>query len=310
MSQTETRRIGLITGRETELPTAVMQAINGRQANLAAEIAQLGGARMDEPVPYAVLLDRMSHEIPYYRVYLKYAAIQGCAIINNPFTWAADDKFLGAAIVNQLGLPTPRTLVLPNKHIGKDAVAADFRNLKYPMDWQGIIDYVGIPAIFKNAASGGRQLACRVNSVDELIQRYDESDTLTMILQEIIETDEHIHCLVINQDQTLPLRYLPEDGRYHPNALDPDAPPIRQIITAAQTLTSVYSYDINMVEFVIRAGQLVVINCANPVPVIDTTLMSAAQFDWCVTQISDLAIARATAVSPQKIGLNLNIPPR
>ena len=31
---------------------------------------------MDEPVPYAVLIDRISHEVPYYRSYLKHAVLK------------------------------------------------------------------------------------------------------------------------------------------------------------------------------------------------------------------------------------------
>jgi hypothetical protein len=57
---------------------------------------------MDERCPYAVLIDRISHEVPYYRSYLKNAMLQGTTVVNNPFMWTADDKFFEAALATRL----------------------------------------------------------------------------------------------------------------------------------------------------------------------------------------------------------------
>ena len=57
----------------------------------------------------------LPRECPYYRTYLKYAMLQGVAVVNNPFMWTADDKFFEAALATKLGIASPKTLVLPNK---------------------------------------------------------------------------------------------------------------------------------------------------------------------------------------------------
>ena len=208
-------RIGVMRGREESFPEAIVAAINAKGGDeVHAEFLQVGGTSMGEKCPYNVIMDRISHEVPYYRTYVKYAALSGCYVINDPFVWSNDTKFLSGALLRKLGILTPRTMVLPNKDIDAETVPDSFRNLTYPMDWQAIIDYIGSPAIFKDVRSGGRRFAHRVNNVEELIQRYDESGTRTMILQQVIESDRHFHCLVIGGENTLLMPYSFEGGRY------------------------------------------------------------------------------------------------
>src|SRR5262245_47439451 len=108
-------KVGLLVGREWSFPPVFLEAVNKRNAGVTAEFVQLGGTRMDEPNPYSVIVDRISHEVPYYRSYLKLAVLQGVRVINNPFMWTADDKFFGAALASKIGIAHPKTMVLPNK---------------------------------------------------------------------------------------------------------------------------------------------------------------------------------------------------
>lgn len=307
MSQDEQKRIGLIIGREWDWPSAFMTAVNERDEGIAAELVKIGGTFMVDPCPYNVIIDRMSHEIPYYRAYLKYATLQGAYVINNPFTWSADNKFFGNALVHQLGLTSPRTVALPNKEVERDVTPDSFRNLIYPMNWQGIIDYVGVPAIFKDIRPGGRRVVYRVHNVDELIQRYDESGTRTMLLQQIIESDTHIHCFVIGQEKALLLRYSISNGRYLPGMLDCEEAANQHLVQAALTLSRIYGYDINLVEFVVKDDTPYVINATNPAPEMDRELMSDEQFDWCVAATVELAIARVRQPLPQRAIFDFNL---
>ncbi len=304
MSQSDTgqmrKRIGMIVGRERDWSQAFMEAVVKLDMGVQAELVKLNGTFMDEPCLYDVIIDRMSHEVPYYRVYLEYAALQGAYIINNPFTWSADSKFFGLALVNRLGFTSPRTIVLPNKHVAKEMTPDSFRNLVYPMDWQGIVDYVGVPAIFKNINSGGRYAVHRVHNVDELIQRYDESGTLTMILQQIVEAEQHIHCFVFGHEKVIALQYLLDEDRYHPKMLSLDDELGRQLIHQSLTLTRAYGYDVNMVEFVRYDDELYVINCTNPAPVMNQELMTSDQFNQCLNEFARMAIDRAKRPYPQR----------
>ncbi|WP_420642480.1 ATP-grasp domain-containing protein [Candidatus Leptofilum sp.] len=293
------KKIGLIIGQEWEWPEAFMQMVNDSDENVTAKLVKLGGTFMGETCDYDVIIDRISHEIPYYRAFLKYAAIQRTYIINNPYTLSADSKFSGTALVNKLGLKSPRTVVLPNKQVERDATPNTFRNLEYPMDWQAIIDFVGVPAIFKDNQARGRRGVARVHNVDELIQQYDESGSRTKILQQIIESDQHVHSFVIGQENVLSLNYSVKNGRYQQMTLDNDSELGKQLATDALRITQAYQYDINMVEFVIKDEVAYVINGTYPTPDIDLALMNEEQFLWLVSQIAALAIKRAKRPLPQ-----------
>ena len=82
MSRDGKKLVGFIIGREKEMPDAVMGILNDQHGDIAAELVKLGGTFLGEPVPYDVIIDRMSHEIPYYHSYVEYAALKGCCVIN------------------------------------------------------------------------------------------------------------------------------------------------------------------------------------------------------------------------------------
>jgi hypothetical protein len=80
-------KVGLMCGREFSFPPAFLARVNelGQKDGITADFVKLGGTRMNEPAEYRVIVDRISHEVEYYRGYLKHAALQGSYVINNPF---------------------------------------------------------------------------------------------------------------------------------------------------------------------------------------------------------------------------------
>ena len=72
---------------------------------------------MGEPSGYRVIVDRISHEVEYFRAYLKHAVLEGTYVINNPFWWTADDKFFNYSVAQKLGVAVPKTVVLPQKGV-------------------------------------------------------------------------------------------------------------------------------------------------------------------------------------------------
>jgi len=299
MSLDEPKKIGLIIGREWSWPSAFINEVNRRDQGVVAEFVKLGGTALGKLYDYQVIIDRMSHEIPYYRTVMKHAAMQGVYTINNPFTWSTDDKFIGLAAVQDAGLHTLPTTVLPNKRVESHHVPESFRNLDYPMDWKGIIDQVGVPAILKDVHTGSREFARRVSNVDDLIRTYDESDTRTVILQPIIETKEYIHCFVFGKEQARVLAYNRDDDNYLEEADFIDEQTEAAVIDAALRICRLYGYDMNMAEFIMHEGELIVINPSNPVPEIDIDQMPAEHFKWCVNALADFAIRMAHDPQPQ-----------
>jgi hypothetical protein len=145
-----------MVGREWSFPPRFIEEVARRKADVEAEFVKIGATAMNEPVPYAVIVDRISHEVPYYRSYLKNAVLQGVTVVNNPFMWSADDKFFDASLATRLGVASPKTMALPNKaYIPGIVPEESLRNLVYPLDWKGIVEYIGMPCILKDAHGGG-----------------------------------------------------------------------------------------------------------------------------------------------------------
>ncbi|HEX6506284.1 MAG TPA: hypothetical protein VF221_01510 [Chloroflexota bacterium] len=299
MTNTEQLRVGLLVGREETFPQAFLDRVNEMSAgDVSAEMIQLGGTRMDEEIPYRVIVDRMSHEAPYYRAYVKKAVADGVIVINNPFWWSADDKFFECVLAQRLGVAVPKTVVLPNKSYEADIIDASLRNLVYPMPWEEIIAYTGLPAVLKPAIGGGWKNVSVVHSLEELWRAYDASGTLLMILQEFIRFENYTRCFVIGQKDVLVSKYDPSRShwdRYVPGD-DGLTPELRdRIVADCLTLNRALGYDMNTVEFAIRDEVPYAIDFLNPAPDFDSRSITPGHFEWVVQRMAKLVIECARA---------------
>src|ERR687887_2459383 len=188
------RVVGLLVGRENTFPQPFIDVVNDRGANrgVRAEMAVLGGAAELEEPHYAVIVDRISHEVPYFRAHLKSAALMGTVVVNDPFWWEADEKFFECTLARKLGVAVPKTVVLPNKaYIPDIDPTVSLRNLQFPLDWEGIVAYTGLPAVLKPNTGGGWKDVHIVDSLGQLVTAYDQTGLKTMILQEVIDWDDY-----------------------------------------------------------------------------------------------------------------------
>ena len=298
------KRVGILVGREKTFPDALIGRINERgKGQVVAEFIKLGGIRHDAPPSYDLVIDRISHEVPFYRATLKRMALEGTIIVNNPFWWSADDKFFNYSLARKLGVAVPKTVLLPQKDYIPGIVTESLRNLEFPLDWQGIIDYVGLPAILKPFDGGGWKNVSRVNSLEELWSEYDQSGTLCMTLQEFIDFDQFVRCYCVGQEDVMIMAYDPrkpylsgEQYVHNPNYLEPQlAEHVRRDV---RTLCTALGYDINTVEFAIKDGVPYAIDFMNPAP--DAELASVGEFyhDWITNAVTNLVFRRLAEDRP------------
>src|SRR4051812_3089551 len=192
------KKIGILFGQEETFPQAFVERINSKHADgITAELAHIDKLVQGEPSGYDVMIDRISQDVPFYRAFLKNAAISGTAVINNPFWWSADEKFFNNALATKIGVPVPKTAILPSYQLPDDTNDQSFSNLEYPMDWKGIFDYVGFPAYMKPFAGGGWKNVYRLDSIDDFYAKHGETGQLVMLLQEEIVFDEYYRCYCI-----------------------------------------------------------------------------------------------------------------
>lgn len=295
-----TLKVGLLVGREWSFPPAFIAEVNRRDEGVHAEMVKLGGTMMDEPCDYAVVVDRISHEVPYYRSYLKNAVLQGTTVVNNPFMWTADDKFFEASLATRLGVASPKTVVLPNKEYVPGIVHDEsLRNLKYPLDWDAILEYIGLPCVLKDAHGGGWRDVYICHTVEDVWHSYNQSGLTTMILQEFITWDHYVRCLCIGQEEVLPMKYDPGERRYHVDHAHMDEELGSRVVADALTLVRALGYDMNSVEFAVRDGVPYAIDFMNPAPDMDINSLTPVYFEWAVKSMADMVIRLAKEPRPQ-----------
>src|SRR5262249_48070240 len=150
------KTIGLLFGQETIFPLALIERINQKKIRgINAEAILIDKVIQGEASPYTVILDRISHHVPFYRAWLKHAALNGATVLNNPFWGSADEKFVNNELALKAGVAIPKTVLLPTAEHPPHTTSDSFRNLAYPFDWDAIFAYTGFPAYLKPIADGG-----------------------------------------------------------------------------------------------------------------------------------------------------------
>ena len=311
------KKIGVLFGVENSFPSALVERINARNpAGILAEFVQTGAVHLDQAPRYAVILDRISHDIPFYRAFLKHAALNGAIVINNPFWCSADDKFLNYSLAARLGVAVPLTVLLPHKEHPLGTSERSLRNLEFPLDWNDVLAALGEHAFLKPIDGGGWRDVHEVRGRDEFFRAYDKSRDLCMVAQKAVEYTEYFRCFVVGQKKVRIMAYnprLPHAERYLRRFARPRTLRARLLFRRMEEdaikLCRALGYDLNSVEFAIENGIPYAIDFMNPVPDADVNSVGEANFEWIVEQVAGLAMAKAKA-APQTLALRWPALPR
>jgi hypothetical protein len=303
----EQKKIGILTGMEDSFPIAFCDTINSRNIpGITAEMVSIDKVFQAENPGYAVILDRISHDVPFYRAMLKNAAITGTYIMNNPFWWSADEKFFNNALAVKLGIPVPKSALLPSHDMPPNTKEGSFRNLKYPIDWQAIFNYVGLPAYMKPYDGGGWRGVSKIESLEQFFEVYKESGTDVMMLQEEITFDFYFRCYYLAGDRVHIMYYEPRNPHHLRYTWDgPKASPELLELVRKYTiaLNQGLGYDFNTVEWAVRDGVPYAIDFCNPAPDAERTSIGEENFAWIVENAADMAIEKAQNHQPGVVNL-------
>lgn len=293
------KKIGILHGKEVSFPEAFVARINAKNVkDIHAEPVLVDELMQGNPTPYAVMIDRISQDVPFYRAYLKNAALNGTAVLNNPFWWSADEKFFNNCLSTKIGVPVPKTVLLPSKEMPPDTSGQSFRNLKYPLDWERMIEYLGgFPLFMKPHAGGGWKNVYKIHNFDEFFNAYNETNTLVMLLQEAIEFDAYFRCYCLGGKYVRIMDYEPRNPHHLRYVADHkvSAELRQQMHDLVLRINHYLGYDFNTVEFAIRDGIPYAIDFCNPAPDADVNSVGEENFEWVVENAANMAIERAQA---------------
>lgn len=290
------KKIGMLFGKERSFPMAFIERVNSKNIDgIIAEPVLIDKVMQGEPSGYAVIFDRISQDVPFYRAYLKNAALCGTTVINNPFWWSADEKFFNNCLATKIGVPVPKTVILPSKDLPTDTSDESFSNLAYPLDWEGIFKYIGFPAYMKPFAGGGWKSVYQLNSIEEFFEKHAETEQLVMMLQEEIKFTEYYRCYCIGGKY---VRIMPYEPR-NPHALryvadfTPTPEKYKEMEDIVLRICHYLGYDFNTVELALRDGVPYAIDFCNPAPDAEVTSVGQENFDWVVETAANYAIEKA-----------------
>ena len=310
---TSPKRIGILRGMETTFPDGLVHHLNTEyEGDVVAEFIELDAVRHEGDPGYDVILDRISHEVPFYRSYLKWAALKGTYIVNNPFWWSADDKFIDNVIAEEAGVAVPKTVILPHKERPQNTEAESYRNLKHPLDWDATFAYIGFPAFLKPHDGGGWRGVTRVTDPDSFVAAYDASGTDCMMLQEGIEFEDYYRCYGVGQKDVRLMRYNPTADNARTRYTEVDPSPIPKKLAAkikrdVRALCKALGYDLNTVEFAVRDGVPYAIDFMNPAPDADYHTVGQENYEWVVKTVGAFLVKMAKQKRRPRQGVGASV---
>jgi len=300
------RRIGVLFGLENSFPGALVEEIQQRNVpGVRAEFVELGAVALPRETAatqanphYAVLVDRISHQVPFYRAWLKAAMLDGTQVINNPFWQSADDKFLNYALARRLGIAVPPTVLLPHHAPPSGLTPHSLRNMEIPFNWERVFDEAGLHGYLKPIDGGGWRDVYEVRSREEFFAAYEKTRDLCMVYQKAVAFDAYFRCYVVGAKKVRAMAYDP--GRPHAERYLASYPHISKTLIhrmerEAALLCGALGYEMNTVEFAVAAGVPYAIDFMNPVPDADPAFVGQQNCQWFVEQMADLALEKALA---------------
>lgn len=300
------KKIGILHGKERSFPEAFVARVNSKNIDgITAEPVRIDKAMQGVHSGYSVIIDRISQDVPFYRTWLKNAAVTGTAVINNPFWWSADDKYFNNCLMTQVGVPVPKTAIIPSRDLPDDTSNESFSNLAYPLDWDSIFKYVGFPAYMKPFAGGGWKHVYRLDSVDDFFQKHAETGQLVMLLQEEIVFEEYYRCYCIGGKHVRIMPYEPRNPHHLRYVADfsPTPEKLQEMTDIVLRINQYLGYDFNTVELALRNGVPYAIDFCNPAPDADKASVGEENFEWVVETAANYAIEKAQTAEEGKDNL-------
>jgi hypothetical protein len=197
--------------------------------------------------------------------------------------------------MTKVGVPIPKTAILPSYELPSDTSNDSFANLAYPLDWDGIFEYTGFPAYMKPYAGGGWKNVYKLHDKEDFFKKHAKTEQLVMMLQEEIIFEEYYRIYCIGRKHVHIMSYEPRNPHHLRYSADftPSAERLKQMEEIVLKINNYLGYDFNTVELAIRDNVPYAIDFCNPAPDAERTSVGEANFEWVVENAANYAIERA-----------------
>lgn len=276
------RRIGLSLGADLEWPVFFEDIvrlldldieIGGERITFEVERVTIEPFDIAQPVRYDVLVDRLTHWYHTSREWIKKAVVHDdLYVFNNPFTIQSMEKHTSYAAMMRLGLPVPKTLLLPPKEYdtaGMPDLEITLRQYARLFDLGEAGRRIGYPSFLKPYDGGAWRGVSRIENEEQLQTAYDQSGRQIMHLQEAIEPfDLFVRCLGVGPQVNV-IRYDPAASLHERYTVDfnfVDEEEWSLLQDMVLTINSFFGWDFNSCESLRKNGVFYPIDFANACP--------------------------------------------
>ncbi len=239
-----------------------------------------------QPVKYDLVIDRLTHWYSTSREWIKKAIlVNDLYVYNNPWSLQSNEKHTSYAAMMRLGLPVPRTWMLPPKSYDvSDDLEATLRQYARMFSLEEIGAKIGYPFYMKPYHGGGWKGVTRIDDAAGLQKAYDASGTEIMNLQAaVLPHDRFVRCVGLGP-QTRKVNYDPgaplhDRYRMEIDFLEPDDVSVLEDMT--MTINAFFGWDFNSCESLRRDGIWHPIDFANACPDSQVTSLHY-HFPWLI----------------------------
>lgn len=290
-----TKKIGLSLGADLCWPACyehVVRRLDPKvrvgedEVRFEVERVTIEPFELSQPCTYDVVIDRLNHWYHTSREWVKKAVLMdGLYVLNNPWSLQSMEKHTTYAAMTALGMPIPRTwMIPPKKYEPTPDLEPTLNRYAKLFDIGQIGESMGYPLIMKPYDGGGWRSVSRAKDEAALRKAYDESGKTVMHVQEAVHPyDTFVRCIglgpqtrLVNYDVDAPLHDRYTMAR---DFLDEeDASLIRDV---TMTINSFFGWEFNSCELMRSEGIWHPIDFANACPDSQVTSLHY-HFPWLV----------------------------
>ncbi|WP_420635069.1 ATP-grasp domain-containing protein [Candidatus Palauibacter sp.] len=315
-----TRRIGLSLGADLCWPIAYRKILERLDLRIPAadgtvrfqvEDVTIEPFDLQKRVGYDLVIDRLTHWYFPTREWIKKSVIMDdLYVFNNPWSVQSMEKHSTYCAMMKLGLPVPRTWLLPPKsYEPRDDLAVTLRRYARLFDLADVARDLGYPLFMKPYDGGGWRGVSRIEDDDSLRAAYDGSGKFVMHLQQGVEAhDRFVRCVGLGP-QTRAVLYdpgAPSHDRYTVERDFVGSGDARTIRDTTLTINAFFGWDFNSCEVLRSGGQWVPIDFANPCPDSQVTSLHY-HFPWLIK--ANIRWSIFCAATQRKMRVNLDWQP-
>lgn len=315
-----TRNIGLSLGADICWPLAFEQILADSKLSLkvgkdvidfACERVGLEPFALEKGCKYDVVVDRLTHWFTLQREWIKKGVLMDdLYVYNNPWSVQSYEKHTSYCAMTALGMPVPKTVMLPQKSYG-ELSDLDFTLKEYArmFELDAIGDGLAYPSFLKPFDGGGWRGVSKVDDAAELGKAYDESGQDLMHLQAAVHGfDEFVRAVGIGP-QVRVMKYDPSQplhGRYRVDRDFLTKQDEQLVIDTTLTINAFFGWDFNSCEMLSKDGVYYPIDFANPCP---DSQVNSIHYHWPWYVLSNLKWAVFNAATNRKMRKTVDFEP-